>query len=86
MTIFALSSGQGISGISVIRISGPETKTVISKLTKGNFPEPRVATLKKSIKSTLMSLLMKVYYCGFLAQIATQVRIWQNFMSMAALR
>ena len=37
MTIFALSSGQGISGISVIRISGPETKTVISKLTNVIF-------------------------------------------------
>ena len=32
MTIFALSSGQGISGISVIRISGPETKTVSPNL------------------------------------------------------
>ena len=57
MTIFALSSGQGISGISVIRISGPETKTVISKLTKGNFPEPRVATLKKINKINTNELI-----------------------------
>ena len=57
MTIFALSSGQGISGISVIRISGPETKTVISKLPNGNFPEPRVATLKKINKINTNELI-----------------------------
>ena len=47
MTIYALSSGSGISGISVIRVSGPETKNVIEKLSQGRFPKPRVATLKK---------------------------------------
>ena len=47
MTIYALSTGPGISGVAVIRVSGPETKIVISKLTNGSFPEPRVATLKK---------------------------------------
>ncbi len=47
MTIYALSSGPGISGISVIRVSGPETKRVIEKLSNGRFPKPRVATLKK---------------------------------------
>jgi len=47
MTIYALSSGPGISGISVIRISGKETKNIISKLTNGSFPKPREATLKK---------------------------------------
>ena len=47
MTIYALSSGLGTSGIAVIRISGPETKKVVSKLSKGSFPKPRVATLKK---------------------------------------
>ena len=47
MTIYALSTGPGISGVAVIRVSGPETKIVISKLTNGSFPEPRVATFKK---------------------------------------
>ena len=47
MTIYALSSGSGTSGIGVIRISGPDTKKVISKLTNGSFPKPRIATLKK---------------------------------------
>ena len=57
MTIFALSSGQGTSGIAVIRISGPEVKTVISKLTNGDIPEPRVATLKKINKINTNELI-----------------------------
>ena len=47
MTIYALSSGSGISGVAVIRVSGPETKKVIKVLTKGSLPMPRIATLKK---------------------------------------
>ena len=57
MTIFALSSGQGTSGISVIRVSGPETKIVISKLTNGDIPKPRVATLKKINKISTNELI-----------------------------
>ena len=47
MTIYALSSGPGVAGISVIRVSGLKTKNVISKLTNKNLPEPRVATRRK---------------------------------------
>ena len=47
MTIFALSSGPGLSGVAIVRISGKETKLVIEKLTSGPFPKPRMATLKK---------------------------------------
>ncbi len=47
MTIFALSSGPGISGVAVIRISGASTKNVIKVITKGANLKPRVATLKK---------------------------------------
>ena len=47
MTIYALSSGPGISGVAVIRISGSDTKKIISELKEGAFPKPRVATLKK---------------------------------------
>ncbi len=50
MTIYALSSGSGISGVSIIRVSGPKTKDVIKKLSLGEFPKPRVATLKKITK------------------------------------
>ena len=47
MSIYALSSGPGISGVAVIRISGLETKDIIEKLTNSDLPKPRVATLKK---------------------------------------
>jgi len=47
MSIFALSSGPGTSGVAVIRISGPEASLVIKKLTRKKIPEPRVATLRK---------------------------------------
>ena len=47
MTIFALSSGPGISGVAIIRVSGLGTKNVIKKLTKEDMPIPRVATTKK---------------------------------------
>ena len=47
MTIYALSTGPGISGIAVIRVSGKNTAEVIKKITKSKLPAPRVATLKK---------------------------------------
>ena len=50
MTIYALSSGQGVSGIAVIRISGSKTKSVIKKLTNLPIPSPRVASIRKFSK------------------------------------
>jgi len=47
MTIYALSTGPGISGVAVIRVSGKETATVIKKLTGKDLPAPRIATLRK---------------------------------------
>ena len=47
MTIYALSSGPGLSGIAVIRISGKITKQVINLLTGVDLPKPRVATIRK---------------------------------------
>ena len=45
MTIFALSTGSVKSGIAIIRISGPKTKKILSKITKINLPNPRKASL-----------------------------------------
>ena len=47
MTIYALSSGPGLSGIAVIRISGLNTKKVLQNMTFLKIPEPKVATLRK---------------------------------------
>ena len=47
MTIYALSSGPGLSGIAVIRISGSDTKKVLQNMTFLKLPEAKVATLRK---------------------------------------
>ena len=57
MTIFALSTGSGLSGIAVIRVSGPETENVIKKLIKEELPNPRLATLKKICKINSCELI-----------------------------
>ncbi len=51
MTIYALSSGPGISGVAVIRVSGKNTAEVVKKITGSRLPTPRVATLKKFNKN-----------------------------------
>ena len=59
MTIYALSSGSGVSGIAVIRISGKNTSSVLKLLTKDDIPKPRVATLKKinNIKKQIIGII-----------------------------
>ncbi len=57
MTIYALSTGPGISGIAIIRVSGEDTKKVIELLTNKTIPEPRVATLRKINKINTSELI-----------------------------
>ena len=57
MTIYALSTGPGISGIAVIRISGKETSKVVKLVTGKNLPPPRVATLRKLNKINTSELI-----------------------------
>ncbi len=57
MTIYALSSGPGLSGVAVIRISGKETSSILKLLTKKELPNPRVATLSKIINSNNLELI-----------------------------
>ena len=47
MTIYALSSGPGVSGVAIVRISGPEASNVIESLTGKEVPKARMATLRK---------------------------------------
>jgi len=46
MTIYALSSGPGLSGLAVIRVSGEGALNIIQKITNEEIPTPRVATLR----------------------------------------
>ena len=57
MTIYALSTGPGISGVAIIRVSGPDTSEVIKKLTQKNPPEKRKATLRKINKINTSELI-----------------------------
>ena len=57
MTIYALSSGPGISGIAVIRVSGIKAKDILETIIIGKFPKERVATLKKLIDPNTKELI-----------------------------
>ena len=57
MTIYALSSGFGVSGVAIIRVSGKKTKNIITKLTSAAIPNPRVATLRKINKIKTRELI-----------------------------
>ena len=57
MTIYALSTGPGVSGVAIIRVSGENTKNVIESLTSRPIPEPRVATLRKINKINTSELI-----------------------------
>ena len=57
MTIYALSSGPGISGIAIIRISGEETSNILKLITGKDLPKPRLATLRKINKINTSELI-----------------------------
>ena len=57
MSIYALSTGPGVSGIAIVRLSGKETSKVIKLLTVGELPAPRVATLRKINKINTSELI-----------------------------
>ena len=45
-TIFALATGNNLSAISIIRISGNDCKNIVKKLTLRPLPQERVLTLR----------------------------------------
>jgi tRNA modification GTPase len=57
MTIYALSTGPGISGVAIIRISGEQSSKIIENLTGKKVPQPRVATLRKINKINTSELI-----------------------------
>ena len=65
MTIYALSTVEGQSGVAIIRVSGPLSQKVINKLT-GKKPKPRLATLAKirTSKNKIIDEGLVVYFPG----------------------
>ena len=57
MTIYALSTGPGISGVAIIRVSGPDTSLVLNALTNKPLPKARMATLRKINYSNTSELI-----------------------------
>ena len=45
-TIFALATGHQVSALSIIRVSGKESKKILERLTNKQPPEERVLTLR----------------------------------------
>ncbi|MEM1343389.1 MAG: tRNA uridine-5-carboxymethylaminomethyl(34) synthesis GTPase MnmE [Pseudomonadota bacterium] len=46
-TIYALASGQGVCGVAVVRVSGPEAWTIVERLSRNGPPPPRQAALRR---------------------------------------
>jgi tRNA modification GTPase len=57
VSIYALSTGPGVSGIAVVRLSGKETSKVIKLITGRELPAPRMATLRKFNKINTSELI-----------------------------
>jgi tRNA modification GTPase len=57
MSIYALSTGPGVSGIAIVRISGKESGKVIKLLSNGELPPPRTAVLRKVNKINTSELI-----------------------------
>ena len=57
MTIYALSTGPGISGVAIVRASGESIKKIIKLSTNKPLPFPRVATLRKINKINTSELI-----------------------------
>jgi tRNA modification GTPase len=57
MTIYALSTGPGISGVAIVRVSGEDAKKTIQLLTNKPLPDARVATLRKINKISSSELI-----------------------------
>ena len=81
-----LSSGPGLSGVAVIRISGEETPSILKLLTKKDLPSPRVATLSKIINSNNSELIDEALVLWFQDPTVTLGKTWLNFMSMEVWR
>jgi tRNA modification GTPase len=57
MTIYALSTGPGISGVAIIRLSGKDSLNVIKALTHKDLPPPRNMALRKIFKPNSKDLI-----------------------------
>ena len=75
-TIIAQATPLGYSGVSIIRMSGPDSITIVKKLTKTKKIQPRKATLK-TIVSNGDDIVDSAIITCFPNQSLKQLLIWQ---------
>ena len=56
-TIFALASGRGRAGVAVVRLSGPNARDALARISRKELPEPRRATLRALYRSSDNSII-----------------------------
>ena len=86
MTIYALSSGPGLSGIAVIRVSGSDTLKVLKNMTYLPIPDPKVASLRKFINPKTKEIIDEGILLWFPGpeSYTGEERIWLNSIVMEA--
>ena len=85
MSIFALATAPGTSGLAVIRVSGKDAFKVAKGLTKFKKIKPRVANFS-SFYDNKNQIIDKGIFIFFQNLIVTQVMTWLNFMFMEAMQ
>ena len=81
-TIFALSSGPGLAGVAVIRVSGPGTRDALEALVRRRAPSPPCAPCATSARRG--AKLDRGLVLWFPAPRASPARTWPNSTCMAA--
>ena len=80
MTIYALSTGPGVSGVAIIRISGSEHQSIKS-LTGKKF-QAKSGHLRKINNINTSELIDEGIIIWFPGPESYTGKIWQKFMSM----
>lgn len=66
-TIFAVATGNGISAVAIVRLSGPRVGTVLDTLTGGRRPRPRqhgVRRIHDPVDGGLLDVAVVVWVPG----------------------
>lgn len=80
-TIFSLSSGHGKCGVSVIRVSGDDTKKCVEKLA-GTLPNPRFATLREIRDPNTNDIIDKGLVLWFPGKIFLKFHLYEIIQSI----
>ena len=86
MTIYTLSSGKGVAGIAVIRVSGQAAGCVIEALTGKALPEARRASVRALYGKDREHPIDRGLVIWMPGPGSFMAKIWPSCISMAVLR